>query len=119
MNRKRILLVALVLLIIILPLFYFLVYVPHEFGKQYVSVSFRPVFFKYYGSGDVEIEYDERLLRAAGVYVKINVTNNYPNSVFVKYNGFDVVLLIYNQSLPPHNDPSDVQQKLSRLGSFL
>jgi len=107
MGRKNIILIVCALLIVVLaPVLYYLVYVPYALGKQYASVSFRPAGYSHAeGSGDVEVVYNGRLVKINGVGIHINITNSYFVPVHIKYNGFDVVWLIYNQTV---SDPSDV-----------
>ncbi len=117
MGRRIIILIVCALLILVLaPVLYYLLYVPYALGNQYVSVSFRPHFYVY-GEGHVQVLYNGRLLKVSGVSVRINITNSYPVPVDVKYNGFQVVLLIYNQTV---TDPSDVVNNRDSLiwGAF-
>ena len=119
MRRKIIILIVCALLtVLLIPILYYLVYVPYAFGKQYVSVSFRPAGYSHAeGSGNVEVVYNGDLAKINGVGIYINVTNRYFLPVHVKYNGFDVVWLIYTQTV---SDPSDVVNNSDALvyGSF-
>lgn len=107
MRRKILIVIACASLITVLaPVLYYYFYVPNVLGKQYVSVSFRPAGFSHaVGSGNVEVVYNGRIVKINGVGIEINVTNSYFAPVHIKYNGFDVVWLIYNQTV---SDPSDV-----------
>jgi len=99
--------------VLLIPILYYLVYVPYAFGKQYVSVSFRPFGWSYgEGTGGVEVVYNGNLAKINGVGIDINVTNSYFLPVHIKYNGFSVVWLIYTQTV---SDPSDVVNNRNTL----
>lgn len=108
MRRKVLIVVVCALLITVLApvLYYYFYHVPYKLGKRYVSVSFRPAFYSHDPEiGSLEVVYNGRLLKPGWVVIEINVTNSYFVPVHIKYNGFDVVWLIYNQTV---SDPSDV-----------
>jgi len=109
MRRKSLVIVVCALLVAVLvPVLCYFIYVPDALGKQYVSVSFLPVFHSYvYGTETPwEVIFQGRTMDYTSyVSLKINVTNSYFVPVHIKYNGFDVVWLIYNRTV---SDPSDV-----------
>jgi hypothetical protein len=107
MKRKSLLAIACVLLVILLVsvYYYYNWYVPQFLGWQYVSVSFRPALI---GSDRVEplhIEYEGKAWNASSLSIKISVINRYFQPVYLSYDGFDVVWLIYNKTV---SNPSDV-----------
>ncbi len=114
---KRILLVVIgVILIATVGSLSFFVfwYVPNTLGRQYVSVSFQPLFYPGYYPGEsrLHLVYDGRAINASFVSVAINITNSYFVPVQFGYNGFDAVWLIYNQRV---SDPSDIEGNRTAL----
>jgi hypothetical protein len=107
MRRKILVIVACALLITVLaPFVYYYLYVPYALGKQYVSVSFEPGFCSY-GSGPDLVNglFEGKPFGMGWLAIMVNVTNSYFIPVHIRYNGFDVVWLLYNQTVP---DPSNV-----------
>ena len=105
--RRLYLAVACAVLIAVIgfPSFYVFWYVPHSLGRQYVSVSFSPEAIGIPGLNQMHVAYQGEAFNATFVSIRINVTNSYFQPVYVGYNGFDVVWLIYNKTV---SNPSDV-----------
>jgi hypothetical protein len=79
-------------------LFFVFWYVPNVLGMEFVSVSFRPLFYPAsYDGNSLHLVYEGRAVNASFVSVEVNVTNNYFLPVRFGYNGFDVVWLVYSQ----------------------
>lgn len=109
---KRILLLAIgVVLIVIVGLSSFFVfwYVPNTLGREYVSVSFQPLF---HWGNLLHLVYDGKAVNASFVSVAVNVTNGYFVPVRFSYNGFDAVWLVYSQRV---SEPSDVDGNRAAL----
>jgi hypothetical protein len=109
MRIKLIIVVAacVLLIVVLVPVVYYYFYVPSALGKKYVSVSFKPAFLAYDGAraGDVNGTFEGKPFTMDFLGISVNASNSYFVPVQVRYNGFDVVWLIYNQTV---SDPSDV-----------
>jgi hypothetical protein len=101
--------VALIATVGLLSFFVFW-YVPNTLGRQYVSVSFQPLFHG--GESFLHLVYEGRAINAAFVSVAVNITNSYFVPVQFSYNGFDAVWLIYSQRV---SDPSDIDGNRAAL----
>jgi hypothetical protein len=106
MRRVFLAVICVVLIAVIgLPLFFVFWYVPHSLGRQYISVSFSPDPLGGPGPNLLHVDYEGRAFNVTSVSIEINVTNSYFEPVYVSYNGFDVVWLVYNKTV---SNPSDV-----------
>ena len=94
--------------------FFIFWYVPNTLGKQYISVSFQPLFYPgfYNGESFLNLAYEGKAINAAFVSVAVNVTNRYFVPVQFSYNGFDAVWVIYSQ---PVSDPADIDGNRATL----
>ena len=100
------LVIAFVLLVVVLsPLFYYFWYTPHVLGEQYLSVSYSPLTITGPGRPNLHLVLDDTSINVTRLSLNINVTNSYFQPIYISYNGFDVVWLIYNQTV---SNPSDV-----------
>ena len=80
--------------------------VPFMFGNRYVSTSLDLDFLLGPGNPSMEVVYTNgSLIRVCFVGFNVNVTNSYFASVYIRYNGLDFVILIYNRTVV---DPEDV-----------
>jgi hypothetical protein len=70
-----------------------------------VSVSFSLQFFSDPGLAPLHLDYEGKAIDVRLISIEINVTNSYFLPVYINYNGFDVVWLIYNKTV---TEPSDV-----------
>lgn len=105
MKRRTLLAITGALLVIVLsPVFYYFWYVPHVLGEQYLSVSWAPI-FDTNPRRNLHLVYEGMQINMSRLEIEINVTNNYFQPIYISYDGFDVVWLIYNQTV---SDPSDV-----------
>jgi hypothetical protein len=102
----------LVIVIVLSSVVYCFWYVPHVLGGQYVSVSFSPQFIAGPGSTPLHLDYKGKAIDANLISIEINVTNSYFRPVYINYNGFDVVWLIYNKTV---TEPSDVMSNRNSL----
>jgi len=107
--RKRKIPIAIASIVIVGMLLTLLLFVPLVFGEQFVSFSFE---FGYisetsaYHQPTMKVMYiDGSVIEVVFIDVWVNVTNSYIVPVEVKYNGFEFVWLIYNQTV---TDPEDV-----------
>jgi hypothetical protein len=115
MRRKIVLAficILLVIVIVVSSVVYYFWYVPHVLGGQYVSVSFSPQFERGPGPNPLHIDYMGKAINADHIYLEINITNSYFQPVYINYNGFDVVWLIYNKTV---TEPSDVMNNRNSL----
>jgi hypothetical protein len=113
MKRKTLLAITIVLFVIVLsPVFYYFWYVPHVLGEQYLSVSWSPIFYGSPGRPNLHLVYEGMSINVTRLLIEINVTNSYFQPIYISYNGFDVVWLIYNQTV---SDPSDVISNKNHL----
>ena len=104
MARKLKILIALISAIIIAVLISLLAVVPLEFGNRYISPSLELI---YYVRGEsMEVVYiNGSVVRVGNIGFTASLTNSYFRPVYVHYNGFEVVLLIYNRSV---TEPADI-----------
>lgn len=95
-----------VLSIIAVMLISLFVVVPRGFGDRYVSTSVDLNFWLGPGDPSVEIVYTNGSLISVCVFgFNVNVTNSYFAPVYIRYNGMDFVILIYNRTVA---NPEDV-----------
>lgn len=95
-----------VLTIIAVMLISLFVVVPWGLGNHYVSTSVDLTFWLGPGNPSVEIVYTNGSLISVCFFgFNINVTNSYFAPVYIRYNGMDFVILIYNRTVA---NPEDV-----------
>jgi len=114
MRRKTVLIITCMLLVTIVlsVVYYYFWHVPHTLSEQYVSVSFSPNFYTGPGFAGLHLEYQGKAINATIVWIQINVSNSYFQPVYVNFNGFDVVWLIYNTTV---SNPPDVVSNRNSL----
>jgi hypothetical protein len=104
--RKRKIPIAVAAIVIVVSLVSLLMIVPLVFGEQFVSFSPKLVYIVGPGNPTMEVVYiDGSLTSVVWIGLHVNVTNSYVVPVEVRYNGFEFVWLIYNQTV---TDPTDV-----------
>lgn len=80
-----------------------LVIVPLAFGNRFISPSHK---LHYYVGDRIEVVYiNGSVVRVGMIAFMVSVTNSYFRPVYVHYNGFETVLLIYNRTV---DEPADV-----------
>jgi hypothetical protein len=91
-------------LILLLVWVYYIV--PSAYGDQFVSFSFELDYIAGPGNPAMEVSYiNGSVVPVIWIGLWVNVTNSYVVPVEVRYNGFEFVWLIYNQTV---TDPEDV-----------
>ena len=105
--RKLKILIAVISAIIIALLISLLAVVPLAFGNRYISPSFELHYYvgMYVGERMDIVYINGSVVRVGVISFAISVTNSYFRPVYVHYNGFETVLLIYNRGV---DEPSDV-----------
>jgi len=103
-NRKWIVFIPVVILAV--SLVSLLVIVPLVFADRFVSCSFELEYVAGPGYPCMEIVYvNGSVVPIVSIQVSATVTNSYFAPVQVRYNGFEFVWLIYNQTV---DDPADI-----------
>lgn len=107
MRRRSVVFVgtALVIVSTLSSLVYFFWYVPHVYGRRFVAVSFAPQFYTGPGTPHLHLNYQGAALDVMLISIELNITNSYFQPVYINYDGFDVVWLVYNRTV---SDPADV-----------
>ena len=96
-----------VLTIIAVMLISLFVVVPFTFGDRYVSTSVDLDFLLGPGDPPVEVVYTNgSLIRVCFFGFNVNVTNSYFAPAYIRYNGLDLIILVYNRTVV---NPEDVE----------
>jgi hypothetical protein len=100
--RLDILIIA-VSLVVVLLFSLLVVVIPLTFGDQFVSPSFEVL--KFAGNRMDVVSVNGSVVHISMASFMVSAVNNYFLPVYVHYNGFEVVILIYNRSIA---EPADV-----------
>jgi len=102
-NRKWKIPIIIVSAVIVTILISSLAVLPLAFGGRFISPSFE---LDYYVGDRMEVVYiNGSVVRVRMISFMVSVTNSYFRPVWVHYNGFEIVLLIYNRTV---TEPADV-----------